>query len=113
MTNEKYFIEPRADTQCGLVLACIRLHGSITDKEALGFGCRRLASRIHDLNVNGADIIAIRETKNGVHFARYMFRKEYESELQLQDNAELAGQPSTPKMKPFWQKDYAKYAQVF
>ena len=113
MTNEKYFIEPRADTQCGLVLACIRLHGSITDKEALGFGCRRLASRIHDLNVNGADIIAIRETKNGVHFARYMFRKEYESELQLQDNAELAGQPSAPKMKPFWQKDYAKYAQVF
>tara|TARA_R100001463_G_scaffold86927_1_gene141677 strand:+ start:2676 stop:3017 length:342 start_codon:yes stop_codon:yes gene_type:complete len=112
MTNEKYFIEPRADTQCGLVLACIRLHGSITDKEALGFGCRRLASRIHDLNVNGADIIAIRETKNGVHFARYMFRKEYESELQLQDNAELAGQPSAPKMKPFWQKDYAKYAQV-
>ena len=112
MSNEQYFIEPRADTQCGLVLACIRLHGSITDKEALGFGCRRLASRIHDLNVNGADIIAIRETKNGVHFARYMFRKEYESELQLQDNAELAGQPSAPKMKPFWQKDYAKYAQV-
>jgi len=112
MSNEQNFIEPRADTQCGLVLACIRLHGSITDKEALGFGCRRLASRIHDLNVNGADIIAIRETKNGVHFARYMFRKEYESELQLQDNAELAGQPSAPKMKPFWQKDYAKYAQV-
>jgi len=112
MSNEQYFIEPRADTQCGLVLACIRLHGSITDKEALGFGCRRLASRIHDLNVNGADIIAIRETKNGVHFARYMFRKEYESELQLQDNAELAGQPSAPKMKPFWQKDYAYYAQV-
>lgn len=112
MTNEKYFIEPRADSQCGLVLACIRLHGSITDKEALGFGCRRLASRIHDLNVNGADIIAIRETNNGVHFARYMFRKEYEKELQLQDNAELAGQPSAPKMKPFWQKDYAKYAQV-
>ena len=113
MTNEKYFIEPRADSQCGLVLACIRLHGSITDKEALGFGCRRLASRIHDLNTNGADIIAIRETKNGVHFARYMFRKEYESELQLQDNAELAGQPSAPKMKPFWQKDYAKYAESF
>ncbi len=64
MTNEQYFIEPRADSQCGLVLACIRLHGSITDKEALGFGCRRLASRIHDLNTNGADIIAIRETKN-------------------------------------------------
>ena len=112
MSNEQYFIEPRADTQCGLVLACIRLHGSVTDKDAMGFGCRRLASRIHDLNVNGADIIAIRETKNGVHFARYMFRKEYESELQLQDNAELAGQPSVPKMKPFWQKDYAKYAQV-
>ena len=48
----EYFIEPRADTQCGLVLACIRLHGYITDKKAMEFGCRRLASRIHDLNVN-------------------------------------------------------------
>tara|TARA_A100000172_G_scaffold39724_1_gene24223 strand:+ start:5660 stop:6022 length:363 start_codon:yes stop_codon:yes gene_type:complete len=119
MSNQQYFIEPRADTQCGLVLAYIRLHGSITDKDAMDFGCRRLASRIHDLNVNGADIIAIRQTgythyktKNKVHFAKYMFRKQYESELQLQDNAELAGQPSAPKMKPFWQKDYAKYAQV-
>ncbi len=113
MTNEKYFIEPRADSQCGLVLACIRLHGSITDKEALAFGCRRLASRIHDLNVNGADIIAIRETKNGVHFARYMFRKDYENDLKMSMNAELAGQPVAPMMKPFWQKDYAKYAESF
>jgi len=113
MTNEKYFIEPRADSQCGLVLACMRLHGSITDKEALGFGCRRLASRIHDLNTNGADIIAIRETKNGVHFARYMFRKDYEKDLKMTMNAELAGQAAAPMMKPFWQKDYAKYAENF
>ena len=108
----EYFIEPRADTQCGLVLACIRLHGYITDRKALEFGCRRLASRIHDLNKNGADIIAIRETKNGVHFARYMFREAYEKDLKLSLNAELAGQPTPPKMKPFWQNDYAKYAQV-
>ena len=113
MTNEKYFIEPRADSQCGLVLACIRLHGSITDKEALGFGCRRLASRIHDLNVNGADIIAIRETKYKVHFARYMFREDYEQDLKRTMNAELAGQAVAPMMKPFWQKDYAKYAESF
>ena len=112
MTNEKYFIEPRADSQCGLVLACIRLHGSITDKEALGFGCRRLASRIHDLNTNGADIIAIRETKNGVHFARYMFRKDYEKDLKMTMDAELAGQESSPQQKPYWQKDYVKYEKV-
>jgi hypothetical protein len=113
MTNEKYFIEPRADSQCGLILACIRLHGSITDKEALGFGCRRLASRIHDLNVNGADIIALRETKDGVHFARYMFRKDYEKDLKMTMDAELAGQSVIPLGKPFWQKDYAKYAESF
>ena len=113
MTNEKYFIEPRADSQCGLILACIRLHGSITDKEALGFGCRRLASRIHDLNVNGADIIALRETKDGVHFARYMFRKDYEKDLKMTMDAELAGQSVIPLVKPFWQKDYAKYGESF
>tara|TARA_Y100001972_G_C7550343_1_gene276698 strand:- start:79 stop:420 length:342 start_codon:yes stop_codon:yes gene_type:complete len=112
MTNEKYFIEPRADSQCGLVLACIRLHGSITDKDAMAFGCRRLASRIHDLNVNGADIIAIRETENKVHFARYMFRKDYEKDITSKNNAELAGQESSPKQTPYWQKDYVKYAEI-
>jgi len=120
MTNEKYFIEPRADSQCGLVLAYIRLHGSITDKDAMAFGCRRLASRIHDLNVNGADIIAIKQTgythyktKSKVHFAKYMFRKDYEKDLKMTMDAELAGQSVAPIMKPFWQKDYAKYAESF
>ena len=112
MTNEQYFIEPRADTQCGLVLAYIRLHGSITDKDAMTFGCRRLASRIHDLNVNGANIIAIRETKDGVHFARYMFREDYEKDITSKNNAELAGQESSPRQKPYWQKDYVKYAEI-
>tara|TARA_R100000734_G_scaffold17100_1_gene13316 strand:- start:717 stop:1070 length:354 start_codon:yes stop_codon:yes gene_type:complete len=116
MTNEQYFIEPRADTQCGLVLAYIRLHGSITDKDAMAFGCRRLASRIHDLNVNGANIIAIRETKDGVHFARYMFRVAYEQEIVGLHNAELAGQSvgleKTIQAKPYWQKDYVKYEGI-
>ena len=107
-----YFNEPRANSQCGLVLACIRLHGSITDKDAMAFGCRRLASRIHDLNVNGANIIALRETKDGVHFARYMFREHYEKEINNQYNAELAGQESSPRQKPYWQKDYKKYEKI-
>lgn len=117
--GREYFIEPRADSQCGLVLAYIRLHGSITDKDAVGFGCRRLASRIHDLNVNGANIIAIRETsythhvtKSKVHYARYMFREDYEKEITSKTEAELAGQESSPKKKPYWQKDYVKYAEV-
>ncbi len=110
-----YFNEPRANTQCGLVLACIRLHGSITDKDAMAFGCRRLASRVHDLNQRGADIIAIRETKDGVHFARYMFREDYEKEIMSNHNAELAGQDlgaKTENKKPFWQKDYKKYEEI-
>ena len=107
-----YFNEPRANTQCGLVLAYIRLHGSITDKDAMLFGCRRLASRVHDLNQRGADIIAIRETKNGVHFAKYMFREHYENEINNQYNAELAGQESSPRQKPYWQKDYKKYEKI-
>ena len=107
-----YFNEPRANTQCGLVLAYIRLHGSITDKDAMLFGCRRLASRVHDLNQRGADIIAIRETKDGVHFARYMFREHYEKEINNQYNAELAGQESSPRQKPYWQKDYKKYEKI-
>ena len=110
--GREYFIEPRADSQCGLVLAYIRLHGSITDKDAMTFGCRRLASRIHDLNVNGANIIALRETKDGVHYARYMFREHYEKEITSKNEAELAGQESSPKQKPYWQKDYVKYAEV-
>ena len=114
-----YFNEPRANSQCGLVLAYIRLHGSITDKDAIGFGCRRLASRIHDLNQRGADIIAIRETtythhvtNSKVHYARYMFREDYEKEINNQYNAELAGQESSPRQKPYWQKDYKKYEEI-
>ena len=110
-----YFNEPRANSQCGLVLATIRLHGSITDKGALAFGCRRLASRIHDLNQRGADIIALRETKDGVHYARYMFREDYEKEIIANNNAELAGQDlgaKTMNKKPFWQKDYKKYEEI-
>lgn len=107
-----YFNEPRANSQCGLVLACIRLHGSITDKDAMAFGCRRLASRIHDLNQRGADIIALRETKDGVHFARYMFREAYEKDITQAHEAELAGQESSPQQKPYWQKDYVKYEKV-
>ena len=79
------------------------------------FGCRRLASRIHDLNVNGANIIALRETKDGVHFARYMFREDYEKEIMSNHNAELAGQDlgaKTENKKPFWQKDYKKYEEI-
>ena len=113
--GREYFIEPRADSQCGLVLAYIRLHGSITDKDAMTFGCRRLASRIHDLNQRGADIIALRETKDGVHFARYRFREDYEKDIIGNHNAELAGQDlgaKTLNEQPFWQKDYKKYEEI-
>ena len=42
-----------------------------------------------------------------------MFRKDYEKDLKMTMNAELAGQAAAPMMKPFWQKDYAKYAENF
>lgn len=45
-------------SQCDKIIAYMRKHGSITQKEAQHFGCWRLASRICDLRKKGYAINA-------------------------------------------------------
>lgn len=47
-------------SQCELILAHLRLHGTITHMEAEElYGCTRLAARIADLNSKGNTIVTI------------------------------------------------------
>ena len=71
-------------TQCERIIDYIKQFGSITTIEAFtDLGITRLASRIHDLSVNGYDIDRKTETgKNrfgeAVHYTRYSLREEQE-----------------------------------
>lgn len=47
------------DTQCNMILAHIKEHGSISPMEAERlYGVRRLASRVNDLRRRGVDIVS-------------------------------------------------------
>ena len=61
------------DTQCRQIAAHLEGGNTITALEALNlFGCFRLASRIHDLRVQGYDIIVDRiKTGTGKTVAQY------------------------------------------
>lgn len=61
------------DTQCKQIAAHLEGGNTITAIEALNlFGCFRLASRIHDLRVQGYDIIVDRiKTGTGKTVAQY------------------------------------------
>lgn len=43
-------------TQTAEILRHLEIFGSITPKDALGFGCMRLAARIHELKAQGHPI---------------------------------------------------------
>lgn len=47
----------RTDSQNRKVLRWMKERGSITQQDALTFGCMRLAARIKDLRDGGADIV--------------------------------------------------------
>ena len=61
------------DTQCRQIAAHLEGGNTITALEALNlFGCFRLASRIHDLRVQGYDIAVDRiKTATGKTVAQY------------------------------------------
>ena len=65
------------ETQCNMIMAHIKKHGSITSLEAMTeYGIMRLASRINDLRRRGAPSVsetATGENRNGetVRFAKY------------------------------------------
>ena len=68
-------------TQCDRIIDYIKQFGSITTNEAFtDLGITRLASRIHDLTVDGYDFE--RQTESGknrfgekVHYTRYSLRE--------------------------------------
>lgn len=52
-------------TQCDKIVAFMREHGEITQRDAIGFGCYRLGARIWDLKAAGMDIKReMRQVKN-------------------------------------------------
>jgi hypothetical protein len=53
------------------ILAYCRRHGSISAKEAVGFGCFRLAARIHELRKMGYEFMVEYEEHHGGSHARY------------------------------------------
>ena len=79
MTLDDYI--PKKSTQCQRIIDYIKKFGSITTIEAFtDLGITRLASRIHDLTVDGYDIE--RQTESGknrfgetVHYTRYSLRE--------------------------------------
>jgi len=67
-------IEPTKGTQCAEVLDYIRREGSITPREAMTFGCYRLAARVKDLRELGWQIVTEREDHDGGEHARYTLK---------------------------------------
>jgi hypothetical protein len=63
-------------TQNDLVLSHLKREGSITQGQALKFGCSRLASRIHELKKRGHDIksetMTVRTMSGEARIARYV-----------------------------------------
>ena len=72
-TNSEYINEESNASQCARILEHFEKGLTLTSLEALHlFGCFRLASRIHDLRVQGYDIIVERiKTSNGKTVAQY------------------------------------------
>ena len=65
-----------AKNQCERIIAFIEEHGSITQIDALQFGCMRLASRINDLKRQGFPIKKKMESAKNrygepINYARY------------------------------------------
>lgn len=63
-------------TQNKQVLEYMREHGSISQREAVGFGCYRLSARIHDLREQGYKITSTTRrftsrTGRGGYYAEY------------------------------------------
>lgn len=74
--------------QCKEVLKYIQWHGSITQADAIKFGCFRLASRISDLRQEGVPIASNREEVikadgSKTHIARYYIPKEAVWQLEI------------------------------
>jgi hypothetical protein len=60
-------------THCDIVLSKLKAGISLTAKDAIQFGCYRLAARVKDLRERGVHITTIKEKNaNGSYHARYV-----------------------------------------
>ena len=77
--------EPSYESQCGMVLAYLRRHGSITPAEAQENcdGCRRLAARIEELRKDGWAITSDIVYRGRRHWAKYTLVEEPQGVLSL------------------------------
>ncbi len=66
--------EPTPGSQCAQILAYIRREGSISPKEAMAFGCYRLAARVMDLREMGWPVVTETEEHDGGQHARYRLK---------------------------------------
>lgn len=64
--------QPTPGSQADTILRFIERHGSITPRDALAFGCYRLAARIHELRQLGHPIVTEDEQHPGGSHARYV-----------------------------------------
>lgn len=68
-------------TQRELVLSRLLVNGSITQRDAIEFGCYRLAPRILELRQEGHKIRTDHEPHDGGTHARYVYERGEQLEL--------------------------------
>lgn len=62
---------------CDIVLNKLKAGNSLTAKDAIAFGCFRLAARVRELRDRGYDISTIKEKNaNGSYHARYVLQQK-------------------------------------
>lgn len=64
-------------SQNATILSQLQAGNSITAKDAMSFGCYRLAARIKELRERGVAIITLKEKNaNGSYHARYVLQQK-------------------------------------
>jgi hypothetical protein len=64
-------------SQADIILHQLKQGKTLTAKDAIQFGCFRLAARVKDLREHGVNITTIKEKNaNGSYHARYSLAKE-------------------------------------
>ena len=63
-------------SQCRAILGHMRLHGSITPREAIRkYNCFRLGARIYELKKKGHSIKSEKQIEDGKTFSKYSLNK--------------------------------------
>lgn len=82
-------------TQRFKILAYIKEHGEITQRDAIRLGCYRLGARIYDLRRAGYDVVSRlkavpRADGTSAHIAVYSLRKEEKEDAEIRDDGQAS-----------------------